>query len=204
MHAEHLLPCIATRPCTTLFVEISKATNDFGILSSRECQASQQHQVTPSGIDRRTTKQVVISINEATMPMLPKVADCASWSLLTFVLAVTITVLIYFKHKKLSSLTKNSIAQTRQVLGLQWHQVDFGHEKNDCEHWLGGFVLWLSANRFQPDEWPSRSRSNNPSQQCVIRALERSESSAVLDQYRCRRWPARSIECSTHPTLPSS
>ena len=124
-----------------MFVEISKATNDFGILSSRECQASQQHQVVPSGIDRRTTKQVVISINEATMPMLPKVADCASWSLLTVVLAVTVTVLIYFKHKKLSSLTKNSIEQTRQVLGLQWPQVDFGHEKNDCEHWMGGFVL---------------------------------------------------------------
>jgi hypothetical protein len=84
------------------------------------------------------------SINEATMPILSKVADCASWSFLTVVLAVSVTVggvLIYFKHKKLSSLTKNSIEKTRQVLGLQWRQMDFGHEKNDCEHWMGGFVL---------------------------------------------------------------
>lgn len=75
------------------------------------------------------------------MSILPKVAGCASWSFLTVVLAVSGTVLIYFKHKKLSSLTKNSIEQTRQVLGLQRRQVDFGHEKNDCEHWMGGFVL---------------------------------------------------------------
>ena len=75
------------------------------------------------------------------MLVLSKVAGCASWSFLTVVLAVSVTVLIYFKHKKLSSLTKNSIEQTRQVLGLQWRQVDFGHEKNDCEHWMRGFVL---------------------------------------------------------------
>jgi hypothetical protein len=78
------------------------------------------------------------------MPTLSEVADCASWSFLSVVLAVSITVggvLIYFKHKKLSSLTKNSIERTRQVFGLQWRQVDFGHEKNDCEYWVGGFVL---------------------------------------------------------------
>ena len=75
------------------------------------------------------------------MTMLPKVADYASWSFLTVVLAIIVTVWIHFKHKKLSSLTKNSIEQTRQVLGLQWRQMDFGHEKNDCEHWMGGFVL---------------------------------------------------------------
>lgn len=79
------------------------------------------------------------------MPILPKVADCASWSFLTVVLAVSITVLIYFKHKKLPSLTKNSIKQTRQVLDLQRHQVDFGHEKNDCEHCMGGFVLFAKC-----------------------------------------------------------
>jgi hypothetical protein len=59
-------------------------------------------------------------------------------------LAVSVTVgcvLIYFNHKKLSTLTKNTIEQTRRVLGLRCRQMDFGHEKVHCEHWMGGFVL---------------------------------------------------------------
>jgi hypothetical protein len=131
--------CLASQHGRRLFIGISKDAKNS--VSLRECQASQHHQVAFSGIDRRTTMQIVISITEAKMTMLPKAADCASWSILIVVLAITVTVWIHFKHKKLSSLTKNSIEQTRQVLGLQRRQVDFGHEKNDCEHWMGGLVL---------------------------------------------------------------
>lgn len=89
-------------------------------------------------IDNRTTKQVAISIIEAIMAILPKLADSASWNSLAIALALSA---LYMSRKQLFTMTKESIRQIRQVLGRTRPQLDYGHEKNHCEHWLGGFVL---------------------------------------------------------------
>jgi hypothetical protein len=97
-----------------------------------------------SGIDDRTTKQAAISNIEAIMAILPKLADSVSWNSLEIALAVSVLmgcVALYMSRKQLFTATKESIKQIRQVLGRTRPQLDYGHEKNHCEHWLGGFVL---------------------------------------------------------------
>jgi len=78
------------------------------------------------------------------MAILPKLADSASWNSLAIALVVSIPmggVALYMSRKQLFTMTKESIKQIRQVLGRTRPQLDYGHEKNHCEHWLGGFVL---------------------------------------------------------------
>jgi hypothetical protein len=78
------------------------------------------------------------------MAILPKLADSALWNSLEIALAVSVLmgcVALYMSRKQLFTVTKESIKQIRQVLGQTRPQLDYGHEKNHCEHWLGGFVL---------------------------------------------------------------
>ena len=78
------------------------------------------------------------------MTIFPKLADSASWNSLVIALAVSVSmggVALYMSRKQLLTMTKESIKQIRQGLGRMRPQLDYGHEKNLCEHWLGGFVL---------------------------------------------------------------
>ena len=71
------------------------------------------------------------------MAILPKLADFNS---LAIALAVSILmggVALYMSRKQLFTMTKESIRQVRQALGRTRPQLDYGHEKNHCEHWLG-------------------------------------------------------------------
>ena len=78
------------------------------------------------------------------MAILLKLADSAGWNSLVIALAVSV-VALYMSRKQLFTMTKESIKQIRQVLGRTRPQLDYGHEKNHCEHWLGGFRAVLSA-----------------------------------------------------------
>lgn len=96
------------------------------------------------GQSTSTTKQVAISIIETIMAILPKLADSASWNSLAIALVVSVLVggvALCMSRKQLFTMTKESIKQIRQALGRTRPQLDYGHEKNHCEHWLGGFVL---------------------------------------------------------------
>jgi hypothetical protein len=108
-------------------------------------------QTTSSGINSCTTKQVAISTNEAMMTILSKVADPASWNPLAIMLAVSVFiggVVFYMSRKQLFTVTKERIAQVKQLLGRTRPQLDYGHEKNHCEYCVGGFVAVLKCRQM--------------------------------------------------------
>jgi precorrin isomerase len=112
--------------------------------NTKELATSPSARASISSIDNCTTKQVAITIIETIMAILSKLADSVSWNSLAIALAVGVPmgcVALYMSRKQLFMVTKESIKQIRQVLGRTRPRLDYGHEKNHCEHWLGGLVL---------------------------------------------------------------
>ena len=71
------------------------------------------------------------------MAILFKLADSASWNSVVIALAVSVPmagVAFYMSLKQLFTATKERIKQIRQMLGRTRPQLDYGHEKNHCEH----------------------------------------------------------------------
>jgi N-acetylglucosamine kinase-like BadF-type ATPase len=118
-----------------------RSLREFFKEALKKSATSPSVQASTSGIDNCTTKQVAISIIEAVMAILSKLADSVSWNSFAIALVLLGGVALCTSRKQLFTVTKESIKQMRQVFGRTRPQLDYGHEKNHCEHWLGGFVL---------------------------------------------------------------